>query len=244
MRFSQPLNAGLARLAFLIFGSALLLAAGEVPEFQNAVAAQQAEAAALPPMTPVPAMMLAAPQITGAATPLPATLSTDVPVLNSPFAAGEPAAEPADTKAQRAPEATRPASLARLVADMRGNDEIAAGDEREFGCLATAVYFESRGEPLEGQLAVAQVILNRVESGRYAGSVCAVLRQPGQFSFDVSRRPADNADWKTAQAIAAIAMTGGWREVAPDALAFHAARLSPGWRMTKVAQIGNHVFYR
>lgn len=114
-------------------------------------------------------------------------------------------------------------------------------------CLASAVYYESKGEPLEGQLAVAQVILNRVESGRYAGDTCGVIRQPGQFSFVRGGRihtPADSRNWRTAQAIAVIAATNNWREIVGDATSFHATRVAPGWRgLRRVSQIGNHVFY-
>lgn len=110
-------------------------------------------------------------------------------------------------------------------------------------CLATAVYFESKGEPIEGQLAVAQVILNRVESGRFASSVCGVVRQPGQFTF-AYRSPASGTDWRVAQAVAVVAATRNWHEVAPDATYFHAKRVAPGWSgMKRVSAIGNHIFY-
>jgi spore germination cell wall hydrolase CwlJ-like protein len=116
---------------------------------------------------------------------------------------------------------------------------------RQLACLATAVYFESRGEPLEGQLAVAQTILNRVESGRHADDVCAVIREPGQFSFRHARAPRGSAAWRTAQAIARIAQDRLWPEVAEGAMNFHARRVSPGWQgKTRIARIGNHVFYR
>jgi spore germination cell wall hydrolase CwlJ-like protein len=132
------------------------------------------------------------------------------------------------------------APLATMVAD---NAPQAMSDELK--CLATAVYFEARGEPLEGQLAVAQVILNRVATGRFASSICGVVNQPGQFTFSRNRAPlAASSDWKIAQAIATIAQDGT-REIAPRAIAFHAARLAPNWsNMEKVSKIGNHVFYR
>ena len=136
----------------------------------------------------------------------------------------------------------RPAQLTTLVAQMIDARPTAYGDR---DCLARAVYFEARGEPLEGQLAVAQVILNRVASGRFATTVCGVVNQPGQFSFDRSRTPADGRDWRTAKAIAAIAATAAWDVVAPRATAFHATRVSASWSsMHKVSTIGNHVFYR
>jgi len=153
---------------------------------------------------------------------------------------------PPETAAEAAPAmapdaAPAPRNLSLLVGNI-GDAELADADMR---CLATAVYFESRGELLEGQLAVAEVIINRVESGHYASSVCGVVNQRGQFSFDRSRSPAPGRDWRIAQAIARIATDNMWHPVAPRANSFHAARLAPGWRgKVRVAQIGNHVFYR
>lgn len=120
-------------------------------------------------------------------------------------------------------------------------------ESSEMRCLATGVFFESKGEPLPGQLAVAHVILNRARSGRFASTVCGVLTQRGQFSFvrggAVPTAPA-NAQWRTAVAIARIAMDGDWASPAPGALFFHAARVSPGWNRSVIARLGNHVFYR
>lgn len=120
----------------------------------------------------------------------------------------------------------------------------AAGSEQE-RCVAAAVYYESRGEPHAGQRAVAQVILNRVKSGRFARTPCGVVRQPGQFSF--ARRsfsPQANADWRKAEAIARAAMAGAREPQAEGALYFHANYVQPGWTRRSVAAIGRHVFYR
>jgi len=118
----------------------------------------------------------------------------------------------------------------------------------EQACLATAVYFEAKGEPLRGQLGVAHVILNRTRSGRFPHSVCGVVKQPGQFSFVHGGRlpavPHGGAQWKTAMAVAADALSGESPAPAPKALFFHARSVSPGWHLTRVAAIGNHVFYR
>lgn len=121
--------------------------------------------------------------------------------------------------------------------------------DRETECLAASVYFESKGEPLEGQLAVAEVVINRAKSGgRFPPSVCSVVFQKGQFSFvrgggfpPIAR---NGAFWKTAVAIAQIAMNDMWDSRASKALYFHAARVAPGWNRVRVAQLGNHVFYR
>ncbi len=139
----------------------------------------------------------------------------------------------------------QPAHLSTLVATT-GAEEVPIEMTEDFKCLATAVYFEARGEPLEGQLAVAQVIQNRAKSGRYPSSICGVVYQPGQFTFAHNRSPAlGSNDWKVAQAIALIALTDGYRDVAPKAMAFHATRVAPKWNDRRlVSRIGNHVFYK
>ncbi len=137
-------------------------------------------------------------------------------------------------------------TLADMVAAVRRADDAIVLD-RELQCLATAVYFEARGEPLEGQLAVAQVILRRVELGRFGADICAVVKAPSQFSFVRQGRmpqPRTQAQWETAQAIAVVAHAGAWREIVPRATHFHATRVNPGWRMARVATVGRHVFYR
>ncbi len=122
-----------------------------------------------------------------------------------------------------------------------------AAEDRELRCLASGVFFESNGEPLAGQLAVAETILNRTKSGRFPKSVCSVLTQRGQFSFvrgGVVPSAEGRNGWRTAVAVAKVAHADLWDGAADNALFFHARRVSPGWRMQKVAAIGNHVFYR
>ena len=135
------------------------------------------------------------------------------------------------------------ASLAELVAATPRPAEI----DPELRCLAGAVYFESRGESLPGQLAVAHVVINRAQSGRFPKSLCGVVLQKSQFSFvRGGRMPAirQGAQWNNAVAIAQIARDGSWKNHAPGALFFHARYVSPGWRKTRIAQIDNHIFYR
>lgn len=135
-------------------------------------------------------------------------------------------------------------SLADLVSDYSSADT----PDEETDCLARAVYWESKGEPLAGQLTVAQVIINRAHSGRFAGTVCGVVRQRGQFSFvhsgSIPGAPQGSRDWHTAVAIAQIATQDLAESPAPRALFFHARRVNPGWHLTRVATVGNHVFYR
>lgn len=120
--------------------------------------------------------------------------------------------------------------------------------DEQLRCLAGAIYFESKGEPLAGQLAVAQVILNRADAGRFGDSVCEVVKQPGQFSFVRGGRiPAidtHRATYRTAVAVAKVAMSDAWDSSCGRALYFHARRVSPRWNKTRVASIGNHIFYR
>ena len=120
--------------------------------------------------------------------------------------------------------------------------------DAELECLAGAVYFESKGEPLVGQLAVAEVIINRAESGRFPTSWCGVVKQRSQFSFIRGGRfpaiaRASNA-WRTAVAIAKIAKQDLADSSASKALFFHAKYVSPGWKLKRIAAVGNHIFYR
>jgi len=135
-------------------------------------------------------------------------------------------------------------SLADLVGDYQGADT----PDEETDCLARAVYWEAKGEPLAGQLAVADVIINRSQSGRFASTICGVVRQRGQFSFvhggAIPAAPQASRDWHVAVAIAQIARQDLADGAAPRALFFHARSVHPGWRLTRVAALGNHVFYR
>lgn len=122
----------------------------------------------------------------------------------------------------------------------------AVEDDRELRCLAIGVYYEARSEPLAGQLAVADVILNRSTSGRFPGSVCAVLTQRGQFSFVRGGKlpsPPANALWRRSLAVAQVARKNLWESPAPNALFFHARYVGASAART-VATVGNHIFYR
>lgn len=165
------------------------------------------------------------------------------PVAAHAVAEVEPAVVRAQPRADGDERGRR--TLAQLVRDYAGSDV----PDAEFECLATAVYYESKGEPLAGQLTVAEVILNRADSGRFPSTICGVVKQPSQFSFVRGGRlptPAKSSEaWRTAVAIAHIATADLAEGSAPRALFFHARRVSPGWRnLTRVASVGNHVFYR
>ena len=119
----------------------------------------------------------------------------------------------------------------------------------EANCLATAVYFEARGESLDGQLAVARVVMNRAASGKYPTSWCEVVKQPWQFSFVRHGQfpwvDTTSTAWARAQGIARLAMANVVPSVPTDCLWYHANYVSPSWgrRLNRVQQIGAHIFY-
>jgi spore germination cell wall hydrolase CwlJ-like protein len=162
------------------------------------------------------------------------------PTLSQPETAA-----PQEQAVESEPAVASTASLADMVSQLRDDE---AGS-RELECLATGIYFESKSEPLAGQLAVGQVIANRADShGRFPSSYCGVLFQRGQFSFVHGKRlpsvPRSSRQWQTAVAVAKIVDPDLKESAAGDALFFHARYVAPGWRMKRVASIGNHVFYR
>lgn len=162
--------------------------------------------------------------------------------------------------------ATRLSSLARVPSkdtakpgDEPAFDEawVAAQGEAEgdaqFECLATALYFEARGESVKGQAAVAEVILNRAESGEFPRSVCGVVNQKGnggcQFSYTcdgMSDRIREPEAWERARKVARAMLDGAPRGLTDGATYFHTPAVRPGWsrRFERTAQIGRHIFYR
>ncbi|QWC56789.1 cell wall hydrolase [Erythrobacter sp. 3-20A1M] len=172
----------------------------------------------------------------------PALVDETMPVMVSEPVV-QPLPEPVAT-----PEADEDSasSLRELVSDMDTPKRLS----REMECLAGAIYFESRGEPLEGQLAVARVIVNRAESRVFPSDYCGVVYQRSQFSFVrggrmPSIRRASGA-WQRARKIARIAHEDLWDSKARDSLYFHAKRVRPSWSNRKIARatISSHVFYR
>ena len=128
--------------------------------------------------------------------------------------------------------------------------------KREHRCLATAIYFEARREPVKGQLAVAQVIMNRVRSSYYADTVCGVVyegahkRNACQFSFacdGAADKPRDKKRWVIAMDLARKVTDGKvWLKDIGYASHYHANYVKPSWRrsMKLIKQIGVHIFYR
>ena len=128
-------------------------------------------------------------------------------------------------------------------------------EERERRCLATAIYFEARGEPLQGQIAVGQVILNRVRSPQFPETICGVVYQgqlaPGcQFSFACDGKtdtPKNDSHWALAQKLAKQITSGQvWLPEIGYSTFYHADYVSPHWKsaMNKMDSIGRHIFYK
>lgn len=144
-----------------------------------------------------------------------------------------------------------------LTAMLGSTASVQAGSNAsEVECLATAIYHEARGESRDGQMAVAQVILNRVSDDRYPDSICGVvyenkhMRNACQFSFacdGVAETRGETKAWNLAMEIAKKASNSD-QPVADLRLAthYHANYASPYWapKMQKLKQIGQHIFYR
>lgn len=123
----------------------------------------------------------------------------------------------------------------------------------DWQCLTEALYFEARGESLKGQFAVAEVILNRVDSGLYPRSVCGVVNQRGSgacaFSYVCDRhsdKMRDRASRDRAARIARVMLDGAPRLLTDGATHFHTRNVKPKWarKFKHTATIGAHIFYR
>jgi N-acetylmuramoyl-L-alanine amidase len=177
----------------------------------------------------------------------PASQPEAVTFVSSPVVQSLPAA-PEVSAEDTVLELPAPELSARSLAELVSAQPQPAELSRELHCLAGAIYFEAKSESLTGQLAVGRVVVARSKSGRFPNSYCGVVYQPSQFSFvrgnAMPRIARGSQDWRDAVAIAQISHAGTWRSPVEGALFFHAAYVSPGWRLRRVGRIENHVFYR
>ncbi|WP_114228509.1 MULTISPECIES: cell wall hydrolase [Sphingomonas] len=217
----------------------LLAIAGATP------AAAQVAPSATTPLAMTTAYSIARPlQPVNASLTRPAAPSVAILPTTTPLPPSGVTTPPSGAVAVR-PTVTHESLWPLIWANMTGP----ALDE-ELSCVATAVYFEARGEPFDGQLAVAEVILNRARSGRYPTTYCGVVKQPAQFSFvrrgQFPRINEQSAAWQYAQSIARIAGRQLVEALPSDVLWYHADYVAPGWghRLSKVEKIGAHIFYR
>jgi len=131
-------------------------------------------------------------------------------------------------------------------------DKFSAGEPLtdQANCIAVAVYHEARGESLEGQMAVAKVIMNRAASGKYPSSWCGVVKQPWQFSFvhhgQMPSVDQPSSAWRKALGVPRLTVANAVNTVPADVLWYHADYVAPSWgrRLTRVEKIGAHIFYR
>lgn len=119
--------------------------------------------------------------------------------------------------------------------------------DRELECLAYNIYHEARGEPKRGQLAVALVTLNRVDSKKYPDTICGVVYQKYQFSWTKNSWKFSKVrpnEWKTSMKIAKEAYGNRYSLGYFKATHYHNTTVRPKWRLKKVAKIGKHIFYK
>jgi spore germination cell wall hydrolase CwlJ-like protein len=132
----------------------------------------------------------------------------------------------------------------------------AAESTKQLDCLTRNIYWEAASEPFEGKVGVAQVTLNRVESGKFAPTVCGVVYQKNtfyqkvvcQFSWYCESnhkiRPVHPALWKESEEVAKKVLLEKFRLPSlENALFYHADYVSPGWKLPRIEKIGNHIFY-
>ena len=157
--------------------------------------------------------------------------------------------------AARAPEVAPETVAVVEPAPMPDLAAVSASGGAEWQCLAEALYFEARGESLQGMMAVAEVILNRVDSPAYPNSVCGVVGQGGsglyqcQFSYNCDGRSdaiREPGAWNTVGRVARLMLDGAPRTLTDGATHYHTRAVNPSWarRFPQTAAVGAHLFYR
>lgn len=186
------------------------------------------------------------------------------------FLMAPPLSETASNADEEKPQAVSKSTWADLVklASVKGGDGESAKPNifgsltekefraREFSCMATAIYFEARGEEIRGQIAVAQVIMTRVRSDFYPNTICGVVyqgqwnRNACQFSFACDGKsddPKNRKQWNVALDVAKKVISGQvYLDDVADATHYHATYVKPDWRkmVKKLTRIGVHIFYK
>ena len=129
--------------------------------------------------------------------------------------------------------------------------------EKQLACLAKNIYYEAGNQPFEGKVAVAQVTINRTESGQYPSDICKTIYQKNvvyekvlcQFSWVCDRSVVvgniNTANYKESEEVAKKVLLEGFRLPSlKDAMYFHGDYINPGWKREKITKIGNHIFYK
>jgi spore germination cell wall hydrolase CwlJ-like protein len=146
--------------------------------------------------------------------------------------------------------------LRNIRAGMPEGYVTAAEQTQQLECLTRNIYWEAASEPFEGKVAVAQVTLNRMQSGKFADSVCGVVYQKNvfyekvvcQFSWycegNHKMKPIHKPLWRESEEVAKKVLLEGFRLPGlKHALYYHADYVNPGWQLPKIDQIGRHIFY-
>jgi spore germination cell wall hydrolase CwlJ-like protein len=147
-----------------------------------------------------------------------------------------------------------------LRANMQQQDVVgvtAADRTKQLECLTRNIYWEAAGEPFEGKVAVAQVTMNRVVSGKFGSGVCGVVYQKNifyekvvcQFSWACETnhkiKPISPNKWAESEEVAKKVLLENFRLPGlTQAMYYHATYVNPGWRLQRVTQIGQHIFYK
>jgi spore germination cell wall hydrolase CwlJ-like protein len=129
--------------------------------------------------------------------------------------------------------------------------------ERQLACLSKNIYYEAGNQPFEGKVAVAQVTMNRTESGLYPSDICKTIYQKNivyekvlcQFSWvcdrTVTTRAVNTASFKESEEVAKKVLLEGFRLPSlKEAMYFHGDYINPGWKRERITKIGNHIFYK
>jgi spore germination cell wall hydrolase CwlJ-like protein len=188
--------------------------------------------------------------IIAAALPMPLVIVAMIAAQASP--ARTPATSRTSAQAHDAKPASTPAKrtvLSIAIPDRADAKTVSAGYSRaELRCLARAVYFEAGHEPLEGQVAIAEVVIARSQDPRWKGDLCSTIRQPNQFSFVKGGRTTPIEDPTVAQTMMDLVRrvaTGKVSSRAKGALYYHADYSKPVWRhaLAQKIRIKTHIFY-
>ncbi|WP_246413803.1 cell wall hydrolase [Rubricella aquisinus] len=195
-------------------------------------------------------------ELGGAGNSLPVTAPADMAVtsLTDPGLAMDPQGLATNAQASLMDDLDAMVVVTPLTDDILDAMPPADGG-RQWECLTQALYFEARGETLAGQIAVAEVILNRVDDRRYPSSICGVIEQGAhrrnacQFSYmcDGEREVITERDsWETLGKVARVMMDGRPRYLTAGATHYHATFVNPGWasRLIQTTWIGDHKFFR
>ena len=150
-------------------------------------------------------------------------------------------------------------SCTKSPVSVRAEENFVEVKTQQMECIAKAIYFESRNEPLVGQLAVGLVVKNRAESDIFPKDICSVVYEGPhdskgkpihnrcQFSWYCDGRPEkilDIAKWERALFLAKTILMGKIFDFTDGALFFHNVSVAPNWKLKKIGSIGNHIFYK